>query len=98
MGLIFNQQIVVGQLEKFKESCCSCSKSTIVHVPDMGAGIAWDLREMGSAWGRGVREGLAPQKVGKISSQRSARKEVTWRRKKKEEQVGRDEEGPARTE
>ncbi len=24
-------------------------------------GIAWDLREMGSAWGRGVREGQAPK-------------------------------------
>ncbi len=60
--------------------------------------MAWDLREMGSPWGMAVREGPAPQKAGKISSQRSARKEATWRRKKKEEQVVRDEEGPARTE
>jgi hypothetical protein len=45
-----------------------------------------------------VREGPAPQKAGKISSQRSARKGATWRKKKKEERVGRDEEGPARTE
>jgi hypothetical protein len=37
---------------------------------------------MESAWGRGVREGLATQNAGKISSQRSARKEATWRRKK----------------
>jgi hypothetical protein len=60
-------------------------------------GVAWDLREMGSAWGRGQREGLAPQKARKISSQRSARKEAA-EGKKKEGQVGRDEEGPARTE
>jgi hypothetical protein len=66
--------------------------------PTWERGIAWDLKEMGSAWGRGVREGPAPQKAGKISSQSSARKEVTWRRKKKEGQVGRDEEGPVRTE
>jgi hypothetical protein len=39
---------------------------------------------MGSAWGRGVREGPAPQEAEKISSQHSARKEATWRRKKKE--------------
>ncbi len=45
-----------------------------------------------------MREGPAPQKAGKISSQRSARKGATWRKKKKEERVGRDEEGPARTE
>ncbi len=52
---------------------------------------------MGSAWGRGVREGPAPQEARK-SSQCSAREEATWRRKKKEGQVGRDEEGPARRE
>jgi hypothetical protein len=33
----------------------------IVIVPEMGAGVAWDLREMGSAWGRGVRNCPAPQ-------------------------------------
>jgi hypothetical protein len=33
-----------------------------------------------------------------ISSQLSARKEATWRRKKKEERVRRDEEEPACTE
>jgi hypothetical protein len=53
---------------------------------------------MGSAWERGVREGPAPQEARKISSQCSAREEATWRRKKKEGQIGRDEEGPARTE
>ncbi len=61
-------------------------------------GIAWDLREMGSAWGRGVMGDPAPQKAGKISSQCSARKEATWRRKKKEGAVGRYKEGPAPTE
>ncbi len=53
---------------------------------------------MGSAWGRGVREGPAPQIAGEISSEHSARKEATWRRKRKEEGVGRDEEGPVPTE
>ncbi len=45
-----------------------------------------------------MSEGPAPQKAGEISSQRLERKEATWRRKKKEGQVGRDEEGPALTE
>jgi hypothetical protein len=47
--------------------------------------VAWDLREMGSAWGRGVREGLAPQETRKISSQCPARTETTWRRRGKGE-------------
>jgi hypothetical protein len=42
--------------------------------------------------------GPGPQNTGEISSQHSAKKEATWRRKKKEEGVGRDEEGPAPTE
>ncbi len=45
-------------------------------MPDMGVGLAWDLREMGSAWGRGAREGPAPQEAGKLSSYRSARAKV----------------------
>ncbi len=55
-------------------------------------GIAWDMREMGSTWGRGIREGLVPQEARKISSQFSARAEATWRRKKRNERVGHDEE------
>jgi hypothetical protein len=39
---------------------------------------------MGSAWERGVREGPAPQEVEKISSPHPARREATWRRRKKE--------------
>ncbi len=66
--------------------------------PTQKRGVAWDLREMGSAWGRGVREGPAPQEVEKISSHHPARKEATGRMKKKEGRVGRDEEGPACTE
>ncbi len=64
-------------------------------VPNMGAGpgVAWDLREMGSAWVRGVREGTAPQEVRKISSRCSTRAETTWRRTWRNGQVGRDEEG-----
>jgi hypothetical protein len=53
---------------------------------------------MRSAWEMGVTEDPAPQKAGKISGQRSSRKEAAWRRKKKEDRVGHDEEGPARTE
>jgi hypothetical protein len=60
-------------------------------------GIAWDLREMGSAQRRWVREGQAPQGAEKISSQLPARKEATWGRKKKEGRVRRYEEGPAHT-
>jgi hypothetical protein len=66
--------------------------------PTWEQGVAWDLREMGSAWGRGVREGPAPQEARKISSQCSAREEATWRRKKKEGRVEHDEEEPVRTE
>ncbi len=61
-------------------------------------GVAWDLREMGSAQGKGVREGQAPQARREISSQPPARTESTWSRKKKEERVRHDEEGPACTE
>ncbi len=39
---------------------------------------------MGSAWGRELREGPAPQEARKISSQCSAREGATWRRKKKD--------------
>jgi hypothetical protein len=51
-----------------------------------------------SAWGKGAREGPAPQKAGKISSQCSAKAGTTWARMRKTGQVGRDEEGSARTE
>jgi hypothetical protein len=55
-------------------------------------GVAWDLREMGSAQGKGVREGQSPQAGREISIQLPARKEATWSRKRKEGQVRRDEE------
>jgi hypothetical protein len=41
-----------------------------------------------------VRKGQAPQEGSEISSQLLARKEATWRRKKKEGRVRRDEEEP----
>jgi hypothetical protein len=53
---------------------------------------------MGSAQGKGVREGQAPQRVEKISSQLPTRKEATWGRKKKEGLVWHDEGGPGCTE
>jgi hypothetical protein len=56
------------------------------------------LREMGSAWGRAVREGKGPLNAGEISDQCSARKEATWRKKKMEEGFRCDEEGPVPTE
>jgi hypothetical protein len=61
----------------------------------MGAGSCLGPEGNGVSLREGVREGPAPQKAGKISSQHSARNEATWRRKKEEERVGRDEEGPA---
>ncbi len=33
--------------------------------PTWERAVAWDLREMGSAWGRGAREGPAPPGGGK---------------------------------
>jgi hypothetical protein len=54
--------------------------------------VAWDLSEMGLTWGEGVREGPAPQEARKISSQCSVRAEATWRKKKRNERVRRDEE------
>ncbi len=62
----------------------------------MGAGCCLGPEENGVSLGEGVREGPLPRK--KISSQCSARAETTWRRKKRNGQVGHDEEGPARTE
>jgi hypothetical protein len=60
--------------------------------------IAWGLREMGSAWGRGVREGPALQEVGKISSQCPTKAGTTWERTRRTSQVVRDERGLVRTE
>ncbi len=45
--------------------------------PTQEWGVAWDLREMGSAQGKGAREGQAPQTGREISSQLPARKEAT---------------------
>ncbi len=58
-------------------------------------GFAWDLREMGSAQGKGAKEGRAPQTRSEISSLAPARKEATWSRRKKERRARRDNEGPA---
>jgi hypothetical protein len=53
---------------------------------------------MGSAKGKGAREGLAPQTEGEISSLAPARKEATWSRKKKRKRDRHDDEDPACTE
>ncbi len=66
--------------------------------PKWERGVAWALREMGSARGRGVREGAAPQEAREISSQRSTRAGTTWTRTRRSEQIGHDEEGSAHTE
>ncbi len=66
--------------------------------PTWEQAVAWELREMGSAWGKGAREGPAPQEAGEISSQGSTRAEKTWTRMRKAGQVGCDEEGSAQTE
>jgi hypothetical protein len=65
-----------------------------VTVPDMGAGRCLRPEGNGFRLGEGGERGPGPQKARKISSQRSAREEATWRRKKKEGHVGHDEEGP----
>jgi hypothetical protein len=60
--------------------------------------IAWDLREIGSARGKGVREGPAPQETGLIRSKCSARAGTTWARTRRTKQVRCDEGGLARAE
>ncbi len=52
---------------------------------------------MGSAQGKGAREGQTPQTRSEISSPTPARKDTTWSRKKKERRARRDEEDPACT-
>ncbi len=66
-------------------------------VPYKGVGVAWDLREMGSSQGKGVREGQGPQTRSKIGSLTRARKEATWSRRKKKRRAKCDEEDPACT-
>jgi hypothetical protein len=53
---------------------------------------------MGSAQGKGAREGQAPQTRSGISSLTPARKEATWSRKKKEKRARHDEEDSLCTE
>ncbi len=53
---------------------------------------------MGSAQGKGAREGQALQTRSEISSQTPARKEETWSRRKKERRARRDKEDPVCTE
>ena len=69
-----------------------------VNVADPRVGCCLGPEGNGSAQGKGVREGQAPQTRREISSQPPARKEVTWSRKKKEGRVRRDEEQTACTE
>jgi hypothetical protein len=47
---------------------------------------------MGTAWGRGVREGLALLKGGKISRQCPTKAGTTWGMTRRTNQVGCDEE------
>ncbi len=67
-------------------------------VPDREAGRCLGPEGNAVSLGEGVREGLAPKEARKISSQCSAREEVTWRRKKRNRGVRREEGGLARTE
>jgi hypothetical protein len=53
---------------------------------------------MGSAQGKGSREGQAPQTRSEISSLTPARKEATWSRRKKLRRAKSDKEDPAGTE
>jgi hypothetical protein len=62
--------------------------------------VAWNPREMGSTWMRGVRKGLAPQAESKISSQLPAEEETitSWSRQNLGRRVRRDKEDPSCTE
>jgi hypothetical protein len=60
--------------------------------------VAWGLREMGSAWGRGTRAGPALQKGGEISSQCPTKAGTTWGRTRRTNQVRLDEGGSMQTE
>jgi hypothetical protein len=53
---------------------------------------------MGSAQGKGAKEGWAPQTRSEISSLPPARKEATWSRRKRERRARHDDEDPACTE
>jgi hypothetical protein len=57
--------------------------------------VAWGLREIGSAWERGVREGPAPWEAGKIRGQCPTNAGIIWSRTRKTNQVGRDDGGSA---
>ncbi len=67
-------------------------------MPYKGLGVAWDLREMGSAQEKGAREGQASLTRSEISSLAPARKEATWSMRRKERRARSDEEDPACTE
>ncbi len=56
--------------------------------PTCERGIAWDLREMGSAQGRGVREGQAPPRSGE-DKQSTPSKEGDNMEKEEEGRTGR---------
>jgi hypothetical protein len=51
-----------------------------IPVPNMGVGHCLGPEGMESAWGKGAREGPAPQEARKMSSQCSARTGTTWAR------------------
>ncbi len=59
-------------------------------MPDMEAGRCRGPEGNGVSLGEEVREGPAPQKAGKISSQCSLRKEAAWRKKSKSGMMKRD--------
>jgi hypothetical protein len=59
----------------------------------MGVSYCLGPEEIGSARGKGSREGPAPQEAGKISSQCSARAGTTGARRRKTGQVRREEDG-----
>jgi hypothetical protein len=62
----------------------------------MGARCCLGPEGNGVSLGEVGEGGPGPQEEGKISSQCSERAEATWRRKRRNMQVGHDEEGSAR--
>ncbi len=62
----------------------------VLTVPDVKAGYCLGSEGNRVSLGEGVREGLAPQEAGKISSQCSTKAETRWARTRKTNQVRRD--------
>jgi hypothetical protein len=75
-----------------------CSDPIKGSVPGMDVSYCLGSEENGVRWGRGVRVGVGRQKGGKISSRCPTKAGTTWRRMRRNNEVGHDEGGSAQTE